>query len=181
MNNQKVSLLGRLARVAVVLVPIAIVVVALDQYTKKVIEAFLRRGEVVPVIDGVFNLTLHYNKGAAFGMFSGMPDGVRQFTLWAVSLLAVGAVLYFLLYEYYESATARIGLSLILGGAVGNAIDRATLGEVVDFLDFYVGEAHWPAFNVADSAICVGAVLFLLATFRERSPSTGGETGISQP
>jgi len=97
-----------------------------------------------------------------------LPDGIRQITLWGVSGLAVLAVLYFLLYEFYADRLGVISMSLILGGAIGNGIDRAVLGKVVDFLDFYVGSYHWPAFNIADIAISVGAGLLVIITIFDR-------------
>ncbi|MCB0329377.1 MAG: signal peptidase II, partial [Bdellovibrionales bacterium] len=102
----------------------------------------------------------------------GLPDGVREATLWGVSSVAVVVVLYFLFCEYYFNVWGKIALSLILGGAIGNAIDRASKGEVVDFLDFYLSQYHWPAFNVADSAICVGGGILLLLILFESKPKS---------
>ncbi len=141
-------------------------VVFLDQYTKYIVVETIRQGTVVPVIDGVFNLTLTYNKGAAFGMLSGVSDGLRQLLLGGVTALAVCVVLYFLFYDYYHDRFAQMALGFILGGAAGNVLDRIRIGEVVDFLDVYYRNYHWPAFNVADSAICIGVVFLLF-----RSPA----------
>ncbi len=152
---------------------IVLVVVGLDQLTKIQVEEALELYEIVPVIDGVFNLTLNYNKGAAFGIFADLPDSFRHIVLWGVSGIAFIAILYFLFVEYATNMGAQLSLALILGGAIGNGIDRASRGEVVDFLDFYYGTYHWPAFNVADSAISVGAVLLVIISifYSRREPS----------
>jgi len=167
-EKQEPPIPTRLRFIARILIPIALFVVISDQYTKNLVVQHFEPLELLPVIDGFFNLTLHYNKGAAFGLFHDLPDGIRQITLWGVSGLAVLAVLYFLLYEFYADRLGVISMSLILGGAIGNGIDRAVLGKVVDFLDFYVGSYHWPAFNIADIAISVGAGLLVIITIFDR-------------
>lgn len=134
---------------------------ALDQITKLWVVAKFERYEVLPVIDGFFNLILTYNKGAAFGMFADLPDGTRQIVLAITTSAALLAVLYFLAKDYKDNRTAQVAMSLILAGAAGNLIDRVRLGEVIDFLDVYLGQYHWPAFNVADSAICIGVTILL--------------------
>ena len=136
-------------------------VLSLDQATKFLAERELKAGPV-SVVPGLFDLTLVYNPGAAFGLFSGLPDTQRRFALAAVSLLALGVVVWFGLNEAKGDRWFQAGLSAIVAGAVGNLLDRLRLDAVVDFLDFYVGEHHWPAFNVADSAICIGVCLLLL-------------------
>jgi signal peptidase II len=164
LESSEVPFAARTSLILKVLLPVLAGVVALDQYTKHLVLQNIEFLEIIPVIDGVFNLTLHFNKGAAFGMFHDLPNEIRLVTLWGVSAIAVGAVLYFLFREYYASFWGRLSLSLILGGAFGNAIDRVVYGHVVDFLDFYYGTYHWPAFNVADSAISVGAVILICLT-----------------
>lgn len=136
--------------------------VACDQATKLVVLSSFRPGEILPVIDGLFNLTLTFNYGAAFGLWSWLAPGVREIVLGLTILGAMGLVAYFLTRPYYRTLSAQLALSAILGGAIGNVIDRIRLGAVVDFLDFYLGNYHWPAFNVADSAICVGVAVLLL-------------------
>ncbi len=163
-----ISIGQRLRAVSHILIPIVLLVVVSDQYTKHLVVQRFQPLELLSVIDGFFNLTLHYNKGAAFGLFHDLPDGIRQLTLWSVSGLAMVAVVYFLLFEFYQQRIGVISMSLILGGALGNGIDRAVLGEVVDFLDFYIGAYHWPAFNVADIAISVGAGLLVILTIWEQ-------------
>ncbi|MGA1192579.1 MAG: signal peptidase II [Bdellovibrionota bacterium] len=158
----------RLRAVSHILIPVVLFVVVSDQYTKHLVVQRFQPLELLPIIDGLFNLTLHYNKGAAFGLFHDLPDGIRQLTLWGVSGIAMVAVVYFLLFEFYQQRIGVVSMSLILGGAIGNGIDRALLGKVVDFLDFYIGTYHWPAFNVADIAISVGAGLLVIITIQEQ-------------
>jgi signal peptidase II len=138
---------------------------ALDQLTKHLILLNFAPGEIMPVVPGFFNLTLTFNLGAAFGLWSGLPSGARELVLAATNLLALGVVIYFMRQPHYRTRLAQAALAGILGGAVGNIIDRFVHGSVVDFLDLYVGNAHWPAFNVADSAICVGVTILLVLSF----------------
>ena len=142
-------------------------VVALDQWTKLLVLRSFQPGEIRPVIEGFFNLTLAFNKGVAFGLFADFSDGLRYALLGGTAALAIGAVLYFFKREYAHDPVGRAALVLVLGGAVGNIIDRVRLGMVVDFFDFYLGEYHYPAFNIADSAICVGVVVLI---FRRPAP-----------
>lgn len=137
-------------------------VIAFDQITKKMALSSFAHGEIRPVIDGLFNLTLSFNRGAAFGLWSGLEAGWREAVLGGTILLALGVVTFLLTRPYYQSKLAQGALAAILGGAIGNVIDRFAYGAVVDFLDFYLGTYHWPAFNIADSAICIGVGLLLL-------------------
>jgi len=141
---------------------IAATVLALDQITKVIALGRLEHGVPVPVIDGVFSLTLVMNPGLAFGMLGRTPPAWR----WVVAGLSVAALVALLTFARRMAPTgglvSTVALGLILGGAVGNLIDRARFGAVVDFLDFYVGAYHWPAFNVADSGISVGVALLAL-------------------
>ncbi len=151
-------------KVRVVLVAaVALVTVLLDQLTKLWVLNTIPHNELWPVIPGIFNLTLAYNPGAAFGLWTGLSDGTRQLVLTGTILLAVALVVVFLKQTADRGWIPQAALAGILGGAIGNVIDRLRLGSVVDFLDFYWDSYLWPAFNVADSAICVGvAVLILL-------------------
>ncbi len=135
----------------------------LDRLTKFAINAHLKTGEFVEVIPGFFNIVHTRNTGIAFGMFSG---GGMFFTLLfiGVSVVAIGVLFYLL--KDAVSGLQVFGLSLIIGGALGNLVDRVLFGEVVDFLDFYVGSYHWPAFNVADSAITGGVLIALVELHR---------------
>lgn len=138
------------------------VVVALDQLTKISILDHLELGESINVIPNFFDLTLVMNPGAAFGMFSKMEPGIRRVVLGMVTLLAIGLVLVLLKKEAKNDRISQFALFLVLGGAVGNIIDRFRFDAVVDFLDVYYGTYHWPAFNVADSAICVGVFVVII-------------------
>jgi signal peptidase II len=133
-----------------------------DQITKWWALRSLRFGVPVAVIDGVFSLTLVMNPGLAFGMLSGMPESLR----WTVGLLSVGAIVVLAVLAARMLPTGgawtRVALGLIFGGAAGNLIDRVRFGAVVDFLDFYWRGYHWPAFNVADSAISVGVTVLAI-------------------
>ena len=131
------------------------------------------------VIDGVFSLTLVMNPGLAFGMLAGTPEGWR----WMVAALSLGALAVLAVLARPPpprpaGVWTRLALGLIFGGAVGNLIDRARFGAVVDFLDFYWRDYHWPAFNVADSAITVGVALLALSMLMARPrPVLGGAPG----
>ena len=151
----------------VVVIASMILVLVSDQLTKQLILESFQMGESREIVSSLFNLVLVFNKGAAFGFLSGVSEGLRQIILGATTVLALGTVIYLLVYDYFEDRIARTALGMILGGAVGNIIDRVRLGEVVDFLDFYYGNYHWPAFNVADSAICVGVFILLFRKPRE--------------
>ena len=142
---------------------IALVVVLLDQFTKIAMSERLLYGQSEPVTT-YFNLVMVYNKGAAFSFLSDQPGWQRYFFT-GVSVIAS----VFILWMLKRNPGQRLfcwALALILGGAIGNLIDRVAYGHVIDFLDFHVHGWHWPAFNVADSAITVGAILFVLDEFR---------------
>ncbi len=150
------------------LISVAAAVVLVDQATKAVVQRSFFLGESVPVIDGFFNLTYVRNPGAAFSFLaSGNPAWVIPFFVVISLIVGVGIVYY---YRRTDPAQRlhRWGLSLVLGGAAGNLIDRFLYRSVVDFLDFYAGTSHWPAFNVADSAITTGVGLILLEMFLTR-------------
>jgi len=140
---------------------IAAGVLVLDQVTKAVASSTLKMYEIRPVIQGFLNLTRVHNTGAAFGLLAGQASPVRTFFFLTVSFLALGVVLWMLLRLPPDQKVELVALSLIFGGALGNVIDRARLGEVIDFIDLYYRSYHWPAFNVADSAITVGVILLL--------------------
>jgi signal peptidase II len=141
---------------------IAAVIIVLDQITKALVKARLPLHESVTVIPGFFDLTHVRNTGAAFGMLNSIEFAYKPAVMVLVALLALGAVASYALSLPSAQRIARWGLALILGGAVGNLIDRATMGYVVDFVDVYWRGVHFWAFNVADSAITVGVVLMLL-------------------
>jgi signal peptidase II len=140
---------------------VATLVVLLDQYTKELVMVYCVYGSDCSVIPGFFDISLTFNRGAAFGIFSNLQDGMRQIVLGATTILALTVVAYFLLYEYCNDRIGQLALAMVVGGALGNIIDRVTLGMVIDFFDVYVGPYHWPAFNIADSCICVAVVILL--------------------
>lgn len=132
-----------------------------DQLSKAVVSSALRMYEVRPIIHGLLNLTRIHNTGAAFGLLSGQVSPARTFFFLAVSILAMGVVVWMLIRLPEGQKMEQVALSLIFAGALGNVVDRIRLGEVVDFIDIYYRSYHWPAFNVADSAISIGVILLL--------------------
>lgn len=139
---------------------LACLVILLDQWTKQMVERHLDYAQVIEVLP-VFNLTLHYNSGAAFSFLSDAGGWQR----WFFSGIAVAVSVVLLVWIYRIASKQRlltVALSLILGGAVGNLIDRLYLGHVVDFLSFHWGPHYFPAFNIADAAISIGAVLMIV-------------------
>lgn len=140
------------------------VVIALDLYTKHLVQLAFVYGEHLPVT-GFFDLVRYHNTGAAFS-FLADAGGWQHGFFTAVSTLA-SAVMVYLLVKHPQKKLFCFGLALVLGGALGNLYDRLTLGYVVDFLLFYYQQWAWPAFNVADSAICVGVGLLMLDSFKQ--------------
>jgi signal peptidase II len=138
------------------------IIVLLDQATKALVRANLPLHDSVTVIPGFFDLTHVRNTGAAFGMLNSVDFEYKPLVMVLVALVALGAVAAYAVTLPPDQRLARFGLALILGGAVGNLIDRATAGFVVDFVDVYWRGVHFWAFNVADSAITVGVALMLL-------------------
>lgn len=142
---------------------IATIIILFDQVTKITAVRLLAYGESV-YVTSFFNFVHVYNKGAAFSFLASETGWQRYF----FTILGLGASA-FIIYLLKKHAGQRLfswALALILGGAIGNVIDRVLYGHVIDFLDFHVGGWHWPAFNVADSAICIGAVLFIYDELR---------------
>ena len=149
---------------------IACLVVIVDQITKAVVVNGLALYSSVPVINGFFNLTHIHNPGGAFGFMANQGEAIRVFFFLVVACAAMVFVLYF----YYKTPEKhfffRVCLSLIFGGAIGNLIDRIRLGKVIDFLDFYIGQWHWPAFNIADSAITIGIAIYIFHILFNKIP-----------
>lgn len=143
---------------------LALVVIGLDQWSKAAIVAHFREWESLPLTD-FFNLVLVYNPGAAFSFLAEHPSWGR----WFFVALAV-VICSFLAKTMWQQRNALLqpaASALIIGGAVGNVIDRLFRGRVVDFLDFHYLQHHYPSFNLADSAICLGVVLLIIAVYRE--------------
>jgi signal peptidase II len=141
-------------------------VAVVDQLVKLAVQHSLPLGIVLPVIPGLFNLTHIQNPGAAFGLFAGLPAGVRKPLLIGVSVVAIGLLLYLYSQLASHDRLPRVAIALILGGALGNLYERVRFGAVVDYLDVFLGQYHWPAFNLADAAITVGTGILVLSTLR---------------
>jgi signal peptidase II len=155
-------------------------ILLLDQITKFYVDSSMRLHESIPVIQGLFSITHVRNPGAAFGFLADASPLFRSIFFVAVTVLAIILVVHYIWKSRAEEPFLTFGLSLILSGAVGNLIDRVRLGEVIDFLDVYIGSYHWPAFNVADSAISVGAVILFIELTRRGGEKQSGSKG-SQP
>jgi signal peptidase II len=140
---------------------VAITVVALDQLSKAAVRGYFagRAAGEHENITSFFNIDLIYNRGMSFGLFNG-AGGLSALLFSLVAAAIVTVLIYWL--SRVESPLLAVAIGLIIGGAIGNVIDRIRLGAVVDFLDFHAGSWHWPAFNVADSAICIGVAAMLL-------------------
>src|SRR5438105_9827945 len=150
---------------------IALSVVVLDRLAKWVVARNIALHDSIQVIPDFFRITHVENRGAAFGLFADSPSQWKIATLVVfsvVSLLIISALLW---KNSHSMSTTGIGLALILGGAVGNLWDRLVSGHVVDFLLFYIGQYQWPAFNVADSAIVIGAGLLVFEILSTKSPA----------
>lgn len=154
----------------VYLLLVASVVVLADQVTKAVILKNLPLYSSLTIIPGFFDITHIHNPGGAFGLFADSGAGVRKVVFFLVSLMAMVLILWFTVKTPPTHRFLAVGFAMIFGGAAGNLIDRIRFGKVVDFLDFYIGRYHWPAFNVADSAISIGIGIFLLHLVLKKLP-----------
>ena len=146
---------------------IALAVLLLDRITKWVIAETIPLEDAINIIPGFFRLTHLENTGAAFSLFADSSSPFRTTLLIAFSVAALSVVSVLLWKDRRVFHSGTLALSLILGGAVGNLWDRIADGKVTDFLDFYVGVHHWPPFNIADSAIVVGALLLFMRMLRK--------------
>jgi signal peptidase II len=151
---------------------LTLVLVVVDQVSKAVVASHVTLYESIPVIRGFFNITRIHNKGAIFGTFSQTGNTLVFALLTAASLAALGFVVYYFFKTPATDTLMKTALALIMAGALGNQFDRLVRGHVIDFLDFYVGRAHWPFFNAADSCITVGACLMLVVLFRRKPECT---------
>jgi signal peptidase II len=147
---------------------IAAGVFALDRLTKFVIERTVSFTDIHTVIPGFFDIVHSQNRGVAFGILNDSTSEWRTALLIALSAAAVIIVSFVLWNARRFDSLPFWGLSLILGGAAGNVFDRIVWGQVTDFLEFYVGQYHWPTFNIADSAIVIGSCLFLVDSLRAK-------------
>lgn len=152
---------------------IALAVLLLDRITKWAIARAIPLEDAINIIPGFFRLTHLENTGAAFSLFADSPSPFRTTLLIAFSVAALTVISFLLWKDRSVFHSGTLALSLILGGALGNLWDRLVDGKVTDFLDFYIGVHHWPPFNVADSAIVVGAVLLSMRMLRtDHHPKT---------
>ena len=140
---------------------ITALIITADQISKSLIKSTMALYDVIPVIPGFFQLNYITNKGMAFGI--NLPVGISFFS--GISLIITCFLVWILWCERKNNLLMRISLALILGGAIGNLIDRILFGEVVDFFDFMIGDFHWYIFNIADSAVTVGIILMLFYSF----------------
>jgi signal peptidase II len=140
---------------------IAGVLVVIDQFTKYLVLQSISLHRSIAIIPGFFNLTHVHNPGGAFGFLADHGSAWRHW----IFIIAIFAAMALIIYFYHQTPRTRpflqLALAMIFGGAVGNLIDRIRFGKVIDFLDFYIGQLHWPAFNVADSAVTVGVAIFV--------------------
>jgi signal peptidase II len=142
-------------------------VLAMDQLTKAWILETFTLYESREVVPGFFNLVFVTNRGAAFSMLADVEGAWRHYFFLGIGFAALIGLTAAYWKLRREQSLYPVALALIAGGAAGNLVDRARFGSVIDFLDFYVGSYHWPAFNVADSAICIGAGLFIVVNILE--------------
>ena len=148
---------------------LSVLVIVLDQITKQLAEASLHLAESVAVMP-LFNLTLLHNTGAAFSFLS-QAGGWQRWFFAAIALLVSTGIIFWLKRLSSDKLWEALALALVMGGAVGNAVDRVVYGYVIDFLDFYYDSWHWPAFNVADMAIVVGAAILIIDSLWPRKQS----------
>lgn len=139
---------------------VAVFIALSDQWTKAVVRGTFALGESRPIVDGFFNLTYVRNTGAAWGILGGQNTSL---TILSVVMLVV--MIFFRRSFLGDTWEHRLALGLMMGGIVGNLLDRVRLGWVTDFFDFYVGGWHWPAFNIADAAICTGVGIYIISAF----------------
>ncbi len=158
-------------------------IVFLDQFTKVIVDRTMALYQSIAIVDGLFNLTYVRNPGAAFGIFAGSAAIYRRPFLILVAILASGFIVTLLHRLDGRERGLITALTFILGGAVGNLIDRIIYGEVIDFLDVYWRSYHWPAFNVADSFITIGVAIALFSLYKHKGddPFAGPRTQTDKP
>ena len=139
-----------------------IFIILLDQFSKAVVQSNMSSGQLINVINGFFNISYVKNTGVAFGVGAGSTSWVRAIFILGIPVFACFYIFYLLIGSLKGSLRISIAYSLILGGAVGNLIDRFSIGYVVDFFDFYYKESHFPSFNIADSCISIAAGMLII-------------------
>ena len=146
-------------------------ILALDRWTKSLIQGRFDLNDSIAVIDGFFNITYVRNTGVAFGIFDPITSPAKAIVLALFTSLAAIVVIVYSLRSPVQNRLLQAALAFILGGALGNLYDRLAYGYVVDFLEFHVRNYHWPSFNVADAAISTGVVLLAIEIFRNETPA----------
>ncbi|MCD8509637.1 MAG: signal peptidase II [Bacillus sp. (in: Bacteria)] len=136
--------------------------IVLDQWSKWLVVNNMELRESIPIIEGVFYLTSHRNAGAAFGILQG-----QMWLFYIATVIVVGVVIYYIQTEGKKSPWLATALGLVLGGAIGNFIDRVLFGAVVDFLDVYIFSYNYPIFNVADMALVTGVIMLIIHVIKE--------------
>ncbi len=150
---------------------LAIIVIIFDQISKALIVSRMALGESIEMIENVFYITSHRNTGAAWGIFAG-----QMTFFYIITVIVVAFIIYYIQKYAKDSKTLGVGLGLVLGGAIGNFIDRLFRKEVVDFFDIYIGTYDYPIFNIADSALVTGVILIFAATILDESKKKRGIT-----
>ena len=164
----------RPSRIRVFFLALSLLFFLMDRGTKTVVVRRLPLYESVVVVDDLFHLTHVANSGALFGLMAGLPSPARGLVFITVPILAILLILTFQFRSRESDLLVQSGLSLILGGPLGNLYDRIRFGHVVDFLDFSLAGHHWPAFNIADSCICLGVTALVLDLYRRERRSSPG-------
>ncbi len=155
------------------------VLIILDQYTKMWVNAHIPKHRYIMVIDNFFAITHIRNPGVAFGLFAEGPSELKTYLFIGFSVIAIVAILIFFHQTPQENKIVRVALILIFSGAIGNLIDRVLYQEVIDFLDFFYGSYHWPAFNIADSCITIGVLLMFMDLIRiGKIPRSGDSSDV---
>lgn len=149
---------------------IALVIIAIDQVTKWIVVRTMELGEQITIIENFFYLTSHRNSGAAWGILQG-----QMLIFYIVTVIVVIGIIYYMQTYAKESKSLAIGLSFVLGGAIGNFIDRLFHQEVVDFFDFVIFNYNFPIFNVADSALTIGVILIIIVTIIDETKVKKGK------
>jgi signal peptidase II len=151
--------------------------IVIDQYTKFMVTLHIPLNYSIKVVEGFFNLTHIRNSGVAFGIFSDQQSELKPYLLIFVSMVAIVAILAIFHQTSKEKRLVRTGLILIFSGAIGNLIDRVIHKEVIDFIDFFIENQHWPAFNVADSCITIGVIFMVVDMLvGDKRPSPSADT-----
>lgn len=148
---------------------LAIIVIIIDQWTKWLIDKRMELYESIPIIENFFYITSHRNKGAAWGILQG-----QMAFFYIITVVVIVGIIYYMQKHAMDNRLLAISLSLLLGGAIGNFIDRLVRKEVVDFLDFIIFTYDFPIFNIADSALTIGVFLFIIVTFLDEKKAKKG-------